>query len=354
MFRNIRNRSRQKSTKEKEPLTRNTLPIEIWLEIASYVVGDEKTLRRLAQIDRVSRNACTPLLYKEVHIYQPTIRESLQQLPPDRYLPYVKVLHWQTCWDARYRDRVALFLAGRRIEKMIHLEHVTLGYPPSISGLVSKRIALLDRLRSVAIYSFTLPQAAPRLRSSLVSLTLSLADSRFVNIYTASRHSLTSLSVDGPSCTILTNTLYAYPPPHLTTLRIYHLTNCPNINAVLSSLIISCPTITHLAIPWLDRPLVIPSSSLRNLGVLESPFHCVQDIVPGRPVHTYNQARGSGRWGNIPTVLNALRRSTSCITVLQLSGGQFNSTLRILNGVEPLISALRVLQFYGCTISYVR
>ena len=79
----------------------------------------------------------------------------------------------------------------------------------------------------------------------------------------------------------------------------YQPTNCPNINAVLSSLITLCPTITHLAIPWRDMPLVIAPSSLPYLGVLESPVHCVRDIVPGPPVHTYDQARGGCWWDNI-------------------------------------------------------
>ena len=354
MFGNIRVRSNHKSVERKfESSARNTLPIEIWLEIARYVEQDTKALRRLAQTDRITHNACIPLLYKTVFLYLQGIRETLQEFPPDRYLSYVKDFTLNTYRESKsLRLRFFLFLVESRVRKMIHLEHVTLVYVQRVPPYLLRHIASLDTLRSVTINSCTLPQAPLRLRASLESLTLTLVEGNIVNFYKACRNSLKTLSLSGPLCTVLTKALYANPPPHLTKLEIRQ-TRYLNVEALRSGIINECPTIIHLAISWLDRPLIVPANTLPRLEILEIPLHCVSDIVPGRPVHTYDQTGGIMWNDTITPALQALRHSTSHITVLRLWVGNLDASLVILNGIEPLVSALRVLQLDSCEFYYV-
>ena len=303
-------------------------------------------LRRLAQTDRITHNTCIPLLYKTVFLYLWGIRETLQEFPPDRYLSF-KDFSLTTFRESKSLwVRFFLFLVERRVRRMIHLEHVTLAYVQRVPPYLLKHIASLDTIRSVTINSCTLPQAPLRLRAPLESLTLTLVEDNIVNFYKASRNSLKTLSLGGPLCTVLTKALYANPPPHLTKLEIRQ-TRYLDVEALLSSIINECPTITHLAISLLDRPLVVPATALPRLEILESPLHCVSDIVPGRPVHTYDQTGGI-RWNGTITpalqALQALRHSTSHITVLRLWAGNLDAFLVILNGIEPLVPALRILQ----------
>ena len=359
MFGKIRIRSKQKSMEDEfGPLTHNILPIEIWSDIVRYLEHDEKTLRRLAQTNKMTHNACIPLLYKTVYINLRGIRETLRDFPPDRYLSYVKGFSLTTCHETKsLRIRFFLFLAERRIKGMIHLEHVNLVSMQKVPHYLVEHIASLDTLHSVTIDSCTLPQVTPCLRASLQSLTLTSVEGNIVNFYNASRNSLKMLSVGGPLCPVLTKTLFAYPPPHLTKLDIRRTRNL-DVEALRCNLIDKCPTITHLAIPWLGGLLggllVLSPSTLPHLEVLEGPLHCAIDIVPGRPVHTYHQA-GGFMWSNsISPALQALQRSTSHITALRLRGGKLDFFLVTLKAIEPLMSALKVLQFDNCTIHYVR
>lgn len=106
----------------------------------------------------------------------------------------------------------------------------------------------------------------------------------------------------------------------------------------------------HAPYDFLARQTSGGPAELPCLDPLESPLHCVNDIVPGRPVHTYDQ-KGGIRWNSTVTpALQALRHSISWATVLRLWVGKLDDFLVTLKGIEPLVSALRVLHFNGCEI----
>lgn len=129
------------------------------------------------QTNRMTHSTCTPLLYKTVFLCLRGIRETSREFLPDRYSLVSQIFQLHD-FPGRQKSasQVLALLNRKKGQEDDPPRTCHAGVRAKGSLYLLRHIASLDTLRSVTITSCTLPQAPPRLRASLESLTLTLVE----------------------------------------------------------------------------------------------------------------------------------------------------------------------------------